>query len=122
MEHFDSITYIVTVLVTIVGGWYTMKFKSEQNTQEIKSLEEDLNQEIEEYKSTIITLFKRIDELRNDFHKMEISSSQFATKEDVRSEHYTKAEFDQYLKNMEVNHREDRKLLDNIYNKLINFK
>jgi len=122
MENFDVVAYVTTALITLVGGWYTMKFKSEQNTKEIKGLEESLNQEIGEYKTTIVTLFKRIDELRGDFHKMEINSTQFATKEYVRSEHYTKPEFDQYLKNMEANYKEDRKLLSSIYEKLIKVK
>lgn len=95
VENFDSIAYIVTAIVTLVGGWYTIKIQGELNSNEIKSLKDEIKQEIYKYENKINTIFKRLDEQRDDIQNLKTQSTHFLTLKDVRDEHPTSKEFNQ---------------------------
>jgi len=120
IEHFDIVFTLISTFVTILAGWFAMKYKSEQNSKEILDLTEEVSEEIKKHKQITDVLFKRVDEQREQIFQIKIQNSNFATKEHVVSRHYTKDEIDQYLKNMENNHKEDRILLNKIYDNLLN--
>lgn len=95
MEHFETIAYIVTAIITLVGGWFTMKMKNEQNTREIDELKKDFESDLKEHQVIANKLFERIDEQRESIQELKTKSTHFLTLKDMRGEHPTKGEFEQ---------------------------
>ena len=116
MEELSTrdIVYLGTILATLIGFYYTLKYQGKENAKDIAMLKEYHDQELKEVKETTDKQWNKIDEGFKEVSDIKERITRAIDMETAEKKFVTKELFELHIKQLDVDLKQTKGIAQNV--------